>query len=157
MPPERSGSFSRQKANLASISGSMFGSCKGQYFLIVFRVLVLRPQRSLISKVGSSETVIAQPGARLLTYGWSIQVPAKSKRVGIWLSTFFKEVLERASRPFCGVLLRTMYSIPRSRQKSLLISLLPSSFTTRISGLSMSTVGTKSMRPLPALMKASFT
>lgn len=34
-----------------------------------------------VLKVGSREMVIAQPGWYMLTYGWSIQVPARSKRV----------------------------------------------------------------------------
>ena len=64
MPSERSGSFSKQKTSLASVSGSMFGSWKGQIFRITFRVDVDRPQRSRISKVGSSEMVSAHPGAK---------------------------------------------------------------------------------------------
>ncbi len=50
--------------------------------LIILRVEVERPQRSRTSKVGTSDMVIAHPGAWQLTYGWSIQVPAKSRRVG---------------------------------------------------------------------------
>ena len=64
MPSLRSGSFSKQKTNLASVSGSMSGNFIGQIFLIMLRVDVERPQRSRTSKVGCNEMVIAQPGAK---------------------------------------------------------------------------------------------
>ena len=63
----------------------MLGSWYGQIFRIMFRVDVLSPHRSRISKVGSREMVRAHPGANRLTSGWSIQVPARSRRVGILL------------------------------------------------------------------------
>ena len=124
---------------------------------MTLRVEVDRPQRSRISNVGSSEIVRAQPGARHDTYGWSIHVPARSSRVGSCDEVCFSAVLERACSPSCGVRCNTTYSIPRSAQNRRFSSLPPSSFTTRMSGCSASTVGTKSMIPLPALMKASFT
>ena len=156
-PSERSGSFSKQKTSFASISGSMFGSWYGQILRMALRVDVERPQRSLTSNVGSSDTVIAQPGARHDTYGWSIHVPARSSLVGIEDSDFFRSVLERAARPSDGRRWRTTYSIPLDSQKRRLSPLEPSSLTTNMSGLSSSTVGTKSMTPWPLLMNASFT
>ena len=46
---------------------AILGSFTGQYFWMILRVEVLRPQRSRISKSGSTETVSAHPGAYMLT------------------------------------------------------------------------------------------
>lgn len=119
MPSDLSGSFSKQKTSFASISGSILGSSKGQILRIAFLVEVERPPRSMISNVGSTETVIAQPGAYCETYGWSIQVPAKSTRVGIRQILSFKEVLDLTSKPSEGFLFNTTYSIPLSSQNFL--------------------------------------
>ena len=157
MPSERSGSFSKQNTSFASVSGSMFGSWNGQIFRIMFRVDVDSPQRSRISKVGSREMVRAHPGAKHDTYGWSIHVPARSSRVGIWQGVCFSAVLERACSPSCGVRCSTTYSMPRSSHSRRFSSFPPSSLTTKTSGFTISSVGTKSMTPSPALMQASFT
>ena len=66
-PSSRSGLFSKQKTRRASISGSIFGSLIGHIFRIILRVEVESPQRSLTSKVGSREMVMAQPGWYMLT------------------------------------------------------------------------------------------
>ena len=157
MPSSRSGWFSKQNTRRARVSGSMFGRLYGQMRRMTLRVLVDSPQRSRTSNVGSSEIVMAQPGAYWLTYGWSIHVPAKSRRVGIWLSVFLRSVLLRAFSPSWGSRSRTTYSIPRSSQRRRLSSLPPSLFTTRMSGFTMSSVGRKSNMPLPALIYASLT
>ena len=68
--------------------------------LMRLRVEVDRPLRSLISNVGSRDTVTAQPGACLETYGWSIHVPARSRRVGMRHESLLSEVLERAGSLF---------------------------------------------------------
>ena len=96
--------------------------------------------------------VRAHPGAKHDTYGWSIQVPAKSSRVGTWQGVRFNAVLERASSPSCGVRSSTTYSMPRSSHNRRFSSFPPSSFTTNTSGFTTSSVGTKSMIPLPALI-----
>ena len=61
-PASRSGLFSKQNTSRASISGSIFGSFTGHILRIAFLVLVERPQRSLMSNVGSTDKVMAQPG-----------------------------------------------------------------------------------------------
>ena len=48
-------------------------------------------------------------------------------------SCFFRSLLERASRPSCGTLSSTTYSMPRSSQMRRLSSFPPSELTTRIS------------------------
>lgn len=63
----------------------------------------------------------------------------------------------RTGRPAWGVRSRTMYSIWRDSQRARFSSELPSSLTTRMSGWSLSSVGMKSITPLPALIKASLT
>ena len=124
---------------------------------MTLRVEVLNPHLSRISKEGSRLIVKAQPGAWQLTYGWSIQVPAKSKLVGMRQGLFFNSVLLRASRPSCGSRSKTIYSIPLSSQTLRFESEPPSLLTTRISGFTISKVGIKSKIPLPAFMYASLT
>ena len=56
------------KANTAyTVNVSILGSVMGHIFWIILRVLVLKPQRSRTSKVGSNEMVMAQPGWYWLT------------------------------------------------------------------------------------------